>query len=166
VLNALFTRAQQSRSWLAVLNLALRFLIPFNAPHGIKIKALARDAVTVALPFKRANKNHVGGLHACALATASEFATGVVLLQQLGDNHRILMKALQMEYFYQGRSAALVEFRVDPAWIEREITSPLKSAESVVVEVTARVTDAAGNHLCTATVTWHVKRWDRVNSAT
>jgi len=165
VLNALFSKAQHSGMWLWILNATLRFLIPFNAPHGIRIRSLTRNTIAVELPFKRANKNHVGGLHACALATASEFATGVVLLQQLGDNYRILMKSLQMEYVYQGRTAAVIEFSVETGWIEREIISPLNTVESVVIEVTARATDITGNHLCTGIVRWHVKRWDRVGSA-
>ncbi len=159
MLNALFSKAQHSGMWLWILNATLRFLIPFNAPHGIRIRSLTRNTIAVELPFKRANKNHVGGLHACALATASEFATGVVLLQQLGDNYRILMKSLQMEYVYQGRTTALVEFTVEPGWIDRVILTPLKTANSVVVEVTTRAIDAAGNHLCTGSVRWHIKGW-------
>ena len=166
MLERLFQKAQGSGVWLWVLNTALRFLIPFNAPHGIRITSLSADAITVALPFKRANHNHVGGLHACALATASEFATGALLLQQLGSRYRLLMKSLHMEYFYQGRTDAGVQFHTAPDWVERDIITPLLSSDSVLIAVEARAVDAAGNHLSTAKVTWHIKRWDRVGSAT
>jgi hypothetical protein len=107
----------------------------------------------------------VGGLHACALATASEFATGALLLQQLGQGYRLLMKSLQMEYFYQGRMDAVVEFRIQPGWIEREILLPLQTSDSVLIEVETQATDSAGNHLSTGKVTWHIKRWDKIQGS-
>ncbi|NDC36910.1 MAG: DUF4442 domain-containing protein [Proteobacteria bacterium] len=162
MLEHLFQKAQGSGVWLWLLNTALRFLIPFNAPHGIRITSLSADAITVALPFKRSNHNHVGGLHACALATASEFATGALLLQQLGDGYRLLMKSLQMEYLYQGRAGAIVQFKIAPDRIKNEIITPLQSSESVLIAVEARAVDTAGNHLSTAKVSWHIKQWGKV----
>ena len=54
---------------LMALNKVLALGIPFNAPHGFKIKEINDDAVIITLPNRKLNHNHLGGIHACAMAT-------------------------------------------------------------------------------------------------
>ena len=83
LLQAAFDRARTGRP--AVLSWLFRRVIPFNAPHGLRIAAVATGpdgtAVAVVLPWRRRNRNHIGTVHACALATAAEFATGLGLVE-------------------------------------------------------------------------------------
>ncbi len=167
MLDTLLRKAPGSPFYLRVLNLFLRRLIPFNAPHRIKIEHLSADAIRVSLPYRRSNLNHVRGQHACALAIASEFASGVLLLSHLRSSEfRMLMKSLQVEYHYQGKNAVIVECGISNEWIDTAVKSPLQSAESVTASVEARAYDQARNLLSTAKVVWHFKRWDAVKKKT
>ena len=165
MLNLLLRKAPHSAFYLRLLNLLLRWMIPFNAPHGIKIDHLSADAIRVKLPYRRSNLNHVKGVHACALATASEFATGVLLLSHLKPSEfRMLMKSLQVDYHYQGREAVVVECGLTNEWIDTAVKAPLGAAESVTASVEARAYDTSRNLLSTAKVLWHFKRWSSVKA--
>ena len=76
----LIKKAQHSRFYRGVLNRMLDRLIPFNKPHGFKVLAISDHEVTTLIPYKKKNFNHIRGLHATALATLSEFTTGLMLL--------------------------------------------------------------------------------------
>jgi len=54
---------------LMALDKVLALGIPFNAPHGFKFKELSDDAIRITLPNRKLNHNHLGGVHACAMAT-------------------------------------------------------------------------------------------------
>ena len=41
------------------LNAVFKRILPFNAPHGIKIIGLEDEEVRVLLPSRRANQNHL-----------------------------------------------------------------------------------------------------------
>ena len=79
-------------------------MIPFNKPHGFRIVEIGDYHIKLQLPYKRRNLNHIRGLHACALATLSEFTTGLLLISKLGfDTYRIIYNACEMDYHYQAR---------------------------------------------------------------
>ncbi|MCB0324832.1 MAG: DUF4442 domain-containing protein [Bdellovibrionales bacterium] len=162
-LRLLLAKATTSRPWRRVLNMVLWQTIPFNAPHRLTVTELSANAITVVLPYRRSNRNHVRGLHACALATAAEYASGLVLLQMLqSTDYRLLMKSLHMDYHYQGREDAVVRFSLPFEWIRAEVIDPLSAQDAVVVSVQAEVKDRSGNHLATARVAWQIKRWEAV----
>ena len=74
-LPTLLTKARSSgftRWWL---NHALSWLIPFNRPHGFKVNPLPEGGIRVSIPNWRVNRNHIKGIHACALATAAEMCS-------------------------------------------------------------------------------------------
>lgn len=164
MLNWLLHRATGSRWYLFWLNIALRFIIPFNSPHGIRIDEITPLSVRVTLPFRRRNLNHLRGLHACSLATAAEFASGILLLSAIGKEYRLLMQALEVRYHFQGRMQAVVECSFEAGWIENIIDTQLKHSNSAVVVTEAKALDKDGNHLCTAKVSWHVKPWSKTKA--
>jgi len=91
--DVLFKKAQHSKFHKWVLNLALYRMIPFNKPHGFKVLQISDQEVRTFIPYKRKNFNHIRGLHATALATLSEFTTGLLLLNVLGSkNFRIILR--------------------------------------------------------------------------
>lgn len=142
-------------------------MIPFNLPHGFEITSLSALSLKTRLPYKRKNLNHVKGLHACALATLSEFTTGFLLISRLGmDRYRIILKRLEVDYHYQGKMDGVAEFAVTEDWFEKNIFSPLKTSESVVVPCEVKIYDSKGNQLTTAVVHWQLKDWTKVKTKT
>jgi len=161
----LIEKAKHSRFYLWLLNVVLSRMIPFNLPHGFEIIILTDTSLKTRLPYKRKNLNHVRGLHACALATLSEFTTGFLLISRLGmDRYRLILQKLEIDFHYQGKMDAVSEFAADEEWLQREIYKPLQTNESIVVPCQVKIYDTNGNHLTTATAHWQLKDWKRVKT--
>ncbi|MFQ3214228.1 MAG: hypothetical protein ACJAT1_000534 [Marivirga sp.] len=164
-LKHIISKAGQSNFYLWLLNKGLDFMIPFNKPHGFKITEIGQDSIKAKLPFKRRNLNHIKGIHACAMATISEYATGLMILYKLDNKkYRIIMQKLQMEYFYQAKMDAQAEFSIDNEWVRSKVEEPLKTADSVVVPCIIKLHDKKGNHLSTGTIFWQIKLWEKVKT--
>jgi hypothetical protein len=142
-------------------------MIPFNQPHGFKIIEIGEYELKILLPYKRKNLNHIKGLHACALATVSEYTTGLLLISKLGfDRYRIIMQHLAMDYHYQGKMDATAHFTISEPWLQEHIYEPLKTLESVTAICEIKIHDINGNHLTTGRVHWQIKEWKRVKTKT
>ncbi|MBO3698133.1 DUF4442 domain-containing protein [Roseivirga sp. E12] len=163
----LIERAKTSKKHLALLNFGLARMIPFNKPHGFRIIEIGDDFVKVKIPYKRINFNHINGIHACALATASEYSTGLVLLNKLNvKEYRIIMQKMEMNYHYQGKMDVIVTYELTDQWLNEHIINPLKTEESVVVNCEVKSHDSEGNQLTTGNIFWQVKPWTKVKTKT
>lgn len=161
----LLNKAKKSAFYLWLLNQVLSRIIPFNLPHKFRILELSDTHIKTLLPYRRKNKNHIGGLHACALATLSEYSTGVMLLTGLSPKeYRIILKNLEVDYFYQGKMDALATWHMSQEFIQESILNPLKTADSVIVPCEIMIHDKQGNHLTTARVYWQIKPWANVKT--
>jgi len=164
-LRKLLNRARTSPFFMKVLNYLLNRKIPFNKPHGFRILEIGDDHLATFLPYKRANFNHIKGMHACALATLSEFTTGLSLLRRLdARKFRIILKSLRMEYYYQGKSGVTATYTIDDAWLDDRIFKPLKEEDAVTVMMEVESHDIKNNHICTGFVEWQVKDWKKVRT--
>ena len=164
-LDNLIHKAKSSKFFLWVLNQGLDRMIPFNIPHGFRIIEIRDTFIKTKLPYKRKNKNHIGGLHACALATLSEFTTGVLLLTGLdAKKYRIILKTLEVDYHYQGKMDAFASFRLEPEELKEKVYKPLETEEAVTFPCEVSIHDLKGNHLTTARVYWQIKDWTKVRT--
>ena len=162
-INELLTKASTSAFSLWLLNFVLLRNIPFNKPHRLKILSISKNKVEIKYPYLTSNLNHLKGLHACGLATVSEYSTGLLLLNHLNpENYRLIMKSLNMEYHYQGKKSASATFELQDEWISKNVIEPLKSNDAVFVDCEVKVKDEDGNHLSTCKTQWQIKKWDKV----
>lgn len=151
-----------TRWWL---NVGLRWMIPFNRPHGFRVVPLAEGGIRVEIPYWRVNRNHIRGIHACCLATAAEYCSGLALVEQLGpDRYRLIMKTLSMEYHYQAKARAHAVFAPSATEVRERVLVPLESNHSVLFLAEVPLHDEAGNHLATGHITWQVKDWRKVRT--
>lgn len=161
----LIEKAKQSGFYLTLLNWALYRMVPFNKPHGFRILEIADYRLKTIMPYKRRNFNHIRGLHACGLATISEFATGFLLLSSLDmKKYRMILQRLEVNYLYQGKMDATAEFTISKEWMEEKIIKPLQSQDTVVVPCEVKIHDIKGNHLTTGVVYWQFKEWVKVRT--
>jgi acyl-coenzyme A thioesterase PaaI-like protein len=72
--------------------------VPFLATTGIQFDVLNRETVTVSIQNIRAVQNHIQGVHACAMATLAETATGFVVSLNTPDNKLPLLKSMHINY--------------------------------------------------------------------
>lgn len=158
-------KSKTSSFYLKILNWSLSRMIPFNKPHGFRIIEIEDFRIKTLMPYKRSNFNHIRGLHACGLATISEFTTGFLLLSSLDMNkYRIIMQRLEMDYHYQGKIDATAEFTISKEWLEKNVVAPLSTQDAVVVPCEVKIHDVKGNHLTTGKVFWQFKDWSKVKT--
>ena len=163
--DVLIKKAQRSRFNRWILNLVLNRMIPFNKPHGFKVLEISEQEVKTFIPYKRRNFNHIRGLHATALATLSEFTTGLMLLNVLGTkNYRIILQRLDIEYHYQGKMDATANFKVTEQWLNEKIYRPLEHLDSIILPCPVVIHDIQGNQLTSATIYWQLKPWENVKT--
>jgi acyl-coenzyme A thioesterase PaaI-like protein len=165
--NKILQKAQKSKFYLWLLNRALDQMIPFNRPHGFRLIEIKPNSLKTLLPYRKKNFNHIRGLHACALATVSEFTTGFMLVSKLdAKKYRLIMQRLEMNYHYQGKMDAVAEFFIAENWLEENVFVPLKTNDAVTVNCEIKINDINGNHLTTGNVYWQIKDWNKVKTRT
>ena len=143
----------------------LQEVIPFNRPHRLTIHSLGAFEAEVRLPFLRRNKNHLGTMHACAMATAAEYASGLCVLRVVGmEGHRLVMAEMNVQYTRRAEGTCIAKAGIGPGEREalmRELDANGKHSFALV----SRVTDPSGATVAEATVHWHVKRLDASKSS-
>lgn len=149
---------------LMALDKVLRVGIPFNAPHGLKIKTLNKDAVIVALPNRKLNHNHLGGIHACAMATVGEYCAGLSLLASFGiSKYRLIMSEMNVTYSYQGRVD--LEGICSPHQIDVEaIRDGLEDQGKYSQKLITTIRDLNGKEVAEVTTVWQLKNWEQVKT--
>ena len=158
-------KAQGSSIYLKILNIGLNRMVPFNKPHGFKVVEIGDYHLKTMVPYKKSNFNHIKGIHACALATLSEFTTGFLLLTSLDPKkYRLIMQNLSMDYHYQAKMDAYGSFDISEKWLKKMIYKPLESIEKVLVECEVKIHDKEGNHISTGIVKWQIKSWEQVKT--
>ena len=159
-------KAKTSTFYLWLLNFGLNRMVPFNRPHGFKIVKLTDESIETKLPFKTLNFNHIRSVHACALATLTEFTTGVFLISKFGANkYRIILRNLQMEYHYQGKTSVIAKFGLSEKEMRERVFIPLENEESVDIICEVKTYDLNNNHISTGNVTWQIKEWAKVKTS-
>ena len=149
---------------LMALNKVMAIGIPFNAPHGFKIKEINDDVIRISLPNRKLNHNHLGGVHACAMATVGEYCAGMSLLKSFGiSKYRLILSDLHVKYTYQGRMD--LEGSCSPRQIEQEEVKKALDAEGKYLQtLQTLIRDKNGKEVATVTTTWQLKSWDQVKT--
>jgi hypothetical protein len=142
----------------------LRLGIPFNAPHGFRIKKLNAQEVLISLPNKKLNHNHIGGVHACAMATVGEYCAGMSLLLSFGiSKYRLILSELSVQYTYQGRVE--LEGYCCPEQIDTEaVRKGLESEGKYLQKLTTVIRELNGREVAIVTTVWQLKNWEQVRT--
>jgi acyl-coenzyme A thioesterase PaaI-like protein len=149
---------------LMALNKVLTLGIPFNAPHGFKIKELSEDAVLITLPNRKLNHNHLGGVHACAMATVGEYCAGMSLLKSFGiSQYRLILSDLHVKYTYQGRTD--LEGICSPRQIDKDAVKKVLDADGKYLQkLETIIRDKNGKEVAVVTTVWQLKAWEQVKT--
>jgi acyl-coenzyme A thioesterase PaaI-like protein len=149
---------------LMALNKVLMIGIPFNAPHGFKIKEISDEQVLITLPNRKLNHNHLGGIHACAMATVGEYCAGMSLLKSFGSTqYRLILADLHVKYTYQGRTDLLGSCSVKQ--IDKEgIKKVLETEGKYLQKLETIIKEKSGKEVAVVTTTWQLKSWDQVKT--
>ena len=94
---------------------SLGYLIPYTGTISPHITMLEKGQAQVLLKPHRRILNHLGSIHALALANLGEFCTGLVLHFSLPSNHRAILTHLQVEYLKKARGPITAKAVFNPS---------------------------------------------------
>ncbi len=164
-LKNILVKAGETPAMLKIINPVLRRMIPFNRPHRLTVTELSSERAIVRIPHRKSNLNHLKGIHALALSTASEYASGLMILRHLGTkDFRLIMKSLKTDYHYQGKTAIDAVFELSEMDVQEKILSQLDEDGKTDFLCEIVTFDQNQNHISTTTCDWQIKKWDRVRT--
>ncbi|MBV7586919.1 DUF4442 domain-containing protein [Pseudomonas sp. PDM33] len=72
--------------------------VRFAGTAGVRIQKLTDSEVRMSLANHRRTRNHIGGVHAAAMALLAESASGCMVGMNLPDHKLPLIKTLKVDY--------------------------------------------------------------------
>ncbi len=133
----------------AARTLALGRAIRFVGTAGAKIDRLEELSVAVTIPDRVRVHNHIGGLHAAALALAAETATGLAVGMNVHDGAVPVLKSMRVDY--QRRAAGGVQA---VATLTRADAERMRADPRGEVTVPVVVTDESGEQPIECEMQW------------
>lgn len=122
------------------------YTVPYSGSVRPRIRVLEPGHAEVEIPDIRANRQHLGSVHAIALMNVAEMASGLAMMAGLPDNIRGIVTSLSMTYHKKARGTIRAVSRV---------TVPTVT-ESRDFEVLAECLDPSGTVVATGRVLWRL----------
>lgn len=130
------------------------YTVPYSGSTRPRIRILEPGHAEVEIPDRRANRQHLGSVHAIALMNVAEMASGLAMMAGLPDTVRGIVTSLSMTYHKKARGTIRAVSRVTVPTV----------IEDRDFDVTAECVDREGTVVATATVRWRLGP-DRKRSA-
>lgn len=157
-----FLEKSESFTQLKIIEKLMNFGIPFNSPHSFKFNKLSLNSAKMTLPFKRANKNHLGTAHACAIATLGEYPAGLLLIKNFSPTkYRFVMTKLEAEYTKHGVGDLVGTVDIDEA-MKTRIKNELETEGVAQVRMTTKISNSKSQAVAEISTRWQIKKWDLV----
>ncbi len=120
--------------------------VPYSGSVRPLITLLEPGHAEVCIPDRRANRQHLGSVHAVALVNAAEMASGLALLTGLPPGVRGIVTQLSMQYLRKARGTirAVSQVQVPAVTGDQDF------------QVTADCLDPTGQVVARATVLWRL----------
>ena len=135
--------------------LLLSRVVKFVGTAKLSIDELSAERAVVTVKNRRIVQNHIGGVHAAAMALIAETATGFVVGMNVPDDRVPVIKSLKVEYKKRASGGLRAVATLTPEQIER-----MRTTEKGEVSVSVLVTDDAGVEpiVCEMIWAWTPKR--------
>lgn len=87
--------------------------IPFVDTAGLRVHAYTQEEVTVQLNAERRVANHIGTIHAAALALLAETASGLVVALNISDESVPVVRTLNVDFQRPAPGAVTASAQLD-----------------------------------------------------
>lgn len=121
--------------------------VPYTGSIGARIEVLAPGSATVTLRDRRAVRNHLGSIHAIALANLAEVSSGLAMLVALEPGVRGIVTRIEITYLKKARGTLTATGSASPGAV----------VEPVERLAYATIVDAMGEVVAETTVTWRLE---------
>jgi acyl-coenzyme A thioesterase PaaI-like protein len=122
------------------------FLIPYSGSVAPRIRVLEPGHAEVEIPDRRANRQHLGSVHAIALMNLAEMTSGLAMMVGLPPTVRGIVTTLTMTYHKKARGTIRAVARVALPTI----------TEDCDFDVTADCFDRDGTLVATGQARWRL----------
>ncbi|MEQ1440358.1 DUF4442 domain-containing protein [Fontimonas sp. SYSU GA230001] len=123
--------------------------VRFAGTAGLRFEELSAERAVVVIDNRRRVRNHIGGVHAAAMALLAETATGAVFGMNVPDSALPLLKSLHVDYLRRARGALRAVATLDAAARAR-----IADAARGDLVVPVRVTDESGEEPIRCELRW------------
>eukprot|EP01137_Pigoraptor_chileana_P032642 Opistho-2@22320 len=130
-------------------NLALGNAVKFAGTAGVDFVELKNDKVHVRIQNKKKVQNHIGSVHAAAMALLAETATGFVVGMNIPDNRLTVIKSMKVNYIKLAKGDMEAVSHLTPEHLEF-----IRTNEKGELLVPVKVTDSTGNEPVTCEMVW------------
>lgn len=124
-------------------------VIKYAGHSGIRFEELTHEKCVVSIKNKKKVQNHIGGVHAAAMALLAETATGFVFGMNVPDDKLPVIKKMDIDYVKRSTG----DMRA-VAQLSKEQIEEIQSADKGSITVPVTITDAAGVEPIKASMTW------------
>ena len=128
-------------------SLFVGLMTPYSGSIGARVEELSPGWCRVSLRDRRRVRNHLGSIHAIALANLAELASGLAVLAGLPPTVQGIVTAFSISYSRKARGRLVAECHAPRLDIRSEQEC----------EASLAITDAQGNVVARATVRWRLR---------
>lgn len=129
--------------------LAFTSQVRFAGTGGVRFEVLEEGRAVAVIGNRGKVRNHIGGVHAAAMALLAETCTGAVFGLSLPGNKLPLLKSMQVDYLKRVQGSLRAEATL--ALPQRRALAGKERGEMVVP---VHVTDASGEEPIRCRMTW------------
>ena len=135
--------------------LILGNLVRFVGTAKLDVEELTTHRAIISIKNRKRVRNHIGSVHAAAIALLAETATGFVVGMNVPDSGAPVIKSLKVEYKKRVKGA----LRAEATLTEEQVTQ-IRTIEKGEVTVPVKVTDETGGEpvICEMIWAWTPKR--------
>jgi uncharacterized protein (TIGR00369 family) len=122
-------------------------MTPYSGSIGARVEELAPGWCRVALRDRRRVRNHLGSIHAMALANLAEMASGLAVLVGLPATVQGIVTGFSITYLKKARGRLIAECRAK----RLDVTAEQE------YEAAVAITDSQGDVVARATARWRLR---------
>ncbi|MCO8085575.1 DUF4442 domain-containing protein [Acinetobacter lwoffii] len=123
----------------ALLSKTFGRVVPMVGSAKIRYEEMSASKVVVSMANHKAMQNHIGQIHACAMALLAETATGFVTAMNVPDTAIVLIKSLKVDFKRPTRGAMTAV-----ATLTSEQQALMQNSDKGETLVQVTVTDESG----------------------